>query len=202
MTNKPLNDVPEQEEGAESNTEATREFADATAAYAFFEKLRGRLLHVNEWHTIAGSGTAAFQLTDGTGLPVDRSAREGDYFRIDIPGPGTGTGNGYDWVRIERIHDTEKDGMRSLVITVRPATNPTNERQDVAHFFADSATSNFCAMQEGNTVKAAVYGRNEKPNTEAETLLDKARNVAVATGAVAGGAKLQWSRLVHGLIAD
>jgi hypothetical protein len=45
-----------------------------------------------------------------------------------------------------------------------------------------------------------VYGRNEKPNTKAETAVDKARNTAVATGAISGFAKLQWKSLVNGLV--
>jgi hypothetical protein len=70
----------------------------------------------------------------------------------------------------------------------------------VAHFFTEEATSNFMVKRVGNKVSAEVHGRNEKPNTEAEKLVDKARNTAVATGAVTGFAKLQWKSLVNGLI--
>jgi hypothetical protein len=45
-----------------------------------------------------------------------------------------------------------------------------------------------------------VYGRNEKPNTDTETLSDKARNAAVAGGAITGFSKLQWKSLVNGLV--
>jgi hypothetical protein len=54
--------------------------------------------------------------------------------------------------------------------------------------------------REHNKVTAAVYGRNEKPNTKTETVTDKARNAAIAGGAVTGFSKLQWKRLVNGLI--
>ena len=56
--------------------------------------------------------------------------------------------------------------------------------------------------REHTTVTAGVYGRNEKPNTKAETITDKARNTAVATGAITGFAKLQWKSLVNGLVKE
>ena len=87
-----------------------------------------------------------------------------------------------------------------MLMRVRPATNPNNDRQDVAHFFSDEATSNFMVKREGTTITAAVYGRNEKPNTGAEKAVDKARNTAVATGAVSGFSKLQWKSLVNGFL--
>ncbi len=121
-------------------------------------------------------------------------------FQIDIPGPGPVSGDGYDWVQIEAMEELETPEIEQLTIRVRPATSPKNEKSDVAHFFSAEATSNFLVQREGNTVTAAVLGRNEKPNTEADTIVDKARNAAVATGAVTAFSKLQWTSLVKGLI--
>jgi hypothetical protein len=192
--------IPEQHDGSETNTEATETLADAAAARAFFEVVRNRLLNVNAWHDYAGPGTASFQLTDDWGGEVLRLAQKGDHFQIDIPGPGSQTGEGYDWVRIEEIAEEHSEAEDSLAIRVRPASNPRNEKEDVAHFFTSEATSNFIVKRKGNTVTAAVYGRNEKPNTEAEALMDKARNTAVATGAISGFSSLQWKSLVTGLL--
>jgi hypothetical protein len=192
--------LPEQHEGSQTNTEATETLADAAAARAFFEVVRNRLLNVNAWHEYAGTGTASFQLTDERGSEVQRTAQKGDHFQIDIPGPGSQTGEGYDWVRIEEISEEHSGAGDSVAIRVRPAPNPRNEKGDVAHFFTSEATSNFVVKRQGNTVTAAVYGRNEKPNTEAETLIDKARNTAVATGAISGFSKIQWKNLITGLL--
>jgi len=49
-------------------------------------------------------------------------------------------------------------------------------------------------------VFAEVNGRNEQPNTDAENLIDKARNIAVAAGAMLGFSKVQWKSLVDGLV--
>ena len=192
--------IPEQQKGGQTNTESVETLASEQAARTFFEVVKNRLLNVNAWHDYAGKGTAAFQLTDPQGNEVQRTAQKGDHFKIDIPGPGTVTGDGFDWVQIEEIAEIHNEEEDSIAIRVRPTTNPNNERQDVAHFFTDEATSNFIVKREGDKVKAAVYGRNEKPNTAAEKVVDKARNTAVATGAVSGFSNLQWKSLVTGLL--
>lgn len=85
-------------------------------------------------------------------------------------------------------------------LRVRPAPSPLNDRPDVAHFLSDSATSTFFVEQRGTAVTAGVLGRNERPNTEADRLADKVRNAAVAVGAWAGFADVQWEKLVEGLM--
>lgn len=190
--------IPEQNEGIETNTESEIELNNEDEARSFFELAKERLFSVNNWHHYAGTGTADFQLTDEKGNPVDRLPQKGDHFKIDIPGPGTITGEGNDWVQIEEITEDEN----CIGIRVRPATNPTNERKDVAHFFDETATSSFIVKREKNKVIAGVYGRNEKPNTNTETVVDKIRNATIATGAISGFSKLQWKSLVNGLVKD
>ena len=192
--------IPKQETGIESNTESTVEFSSREEAKTFYQTVKHRLLHVNDWHRFAGSLTADFQLTDKEGKEVDRAAEKSDHFKIDIPGPGPVTGEGFDWGQVEAIEEKEEENKQSIALLVRPATNPNNERRDVAHFFSGEATSCFMVKREYNTVTAAVYGRNEKPNTNAESIVDKARNTAIATGAITGFAKLQWKSLVNGLV--
>ena len=192
--------IPEHQSGSKTDNEAFVELGDVSAARKFFEVVKNRLLHVNNWHQLAGKATADFVLTDRQGNEVDRTAQEGDHFKIDIPGPGPATGDGYDWVQIEKIEEMHTPDLESVAIRVRPATNPTNDRKDVAHFFTDEATSNFIVKREGKTVSAHIHGRNEKPNMVAETAIDKARNTAVATGAITGFSTLQWKSLVKGLI--
>ena len=123
-----------------------------------------------------------------------------DHFKIDIPGPGPVSGDGFDWVQVEAIEEKNSDEEQSFTIKVRPATNPNNERKDVAHFFSEEATSCFTVKRKYTTITAGVYGRNEKPNTNTETTIDKARNTAIAKGAISGFAKLQWKSLVKGLV--
>lgn len=196
----PKEQIPEQQTGVSSDTTAEQTFESAAEAQAFFEVVKQRLLQVNKWHEWGGTGTAEFALTDDRGNEVRRNPQPGDHFRIDIPGPGPNTGDGYDWVRVEAVEE-ETDGDRNcILIRVRPASNPTNENPDVAHFFDDAATSNFLVQRNGTVVSAEVHGRNEKPNFSAEKMVDKARNTAVATGAVTAFSKLQWKALVNGLV--
>lgn len=188
--------IPEQSEGTQTNTESEIELENEEEAKSFFITVKERLLQVNNWRQYAGTGTADFELTDEKGNPADRLPQKGDHFKIDIPGPGTVTGEGNDWVQIEELTEDEN----CIGIRVRPATNPKNERKDVAHFFDETATSSFIVKREKNKVIAGVYGRNEKPNTNTETVVDKIRNATIATGAISGFSKLQWKSLVNGLV--
>ena len=86
-----------------------------------------------------------------------------------------------------------------------PAASPSvtlNTKNDIAHFFSDEATSSFVVKREKNRVIAGVYGRNEKPNTDSETLTDSIRNTAMAAGALSGFSKIQWKSLVAGLLTE
>jgi len=43
---------------------------------------------------------------------------------------------------------------------------PATADKDLAHFFSDKSTSNFAVIRDKKLVSAAVFGRNEVPNTE------------------------------------
>ena len=105
-------------------------------------------------------------------------------------------------MQVEAVEETSEGDVDCVAMRVRPATNPKNSREDVAHFFSGEATSNFVVKREGTTITAAVYGRNEKPNVHAEKVVDKARNAAIATGAVGGFSKLQWKQLAKGIVEE
>ncbi len=48
-------------------------------------------------------------------------------------------------------------------------------------------------------LKAAVYGRNETPNFNANWF-DVIRNIMVAAGGIMGIAKIQWKQLTDGFL--
>jgi len=194
--------VPDSHTGASSNNEHSIVESDLESAKQLFQLARIRLLNVNGWHQLSGVASAVFQLTDETGKQVDRPAKLGDHFKIDIPGPGSITGEGDDWVQIEAIEEKSTDNSEVIAIRVRPTSNPQNSKADVAHFFSDEASSTFSVMRNGTTVTAAVYGRNEKPNLNADSLLDKLRNAVVGASAIAGMNKPQWKSLVIGLLSE
>lgn len=194
--------VPPQEEGGSSDTIASCPCMDVRRARSFFKTVKDRMLNVNEWGKIAGPSSADFKLCDEKGNEVNRQPKPKDHFKIDVPGPGPVTGDGYDWVQIETIEEKSADEGEMIAITVRPATNPANENNDVAHFFSDAATSSFIIERKEKIVSAGVFGRNEKPNTGAEKIIDKARNSAMAIAAVTAFSKIQWKGLVEGLIKE
>jgi hypothetical protein len=192
--------IPNQEEGAEVNVEDSVVLQNETEAASFYTVVKERLVNINGWGKLAGALSADFALTDDQGKEIDSYPRKGNYFKINIPAPGIITGEGYDWVQIEEVQEEGDGESESIAIRVRPASSPVNDKEDVAHFLTDEATSNFIVKRQGAKITAGVYGRNEKPNVKADTLLDKARNAIVGTGAVSGLAKLQWKGLVNGLL--
>lgn len=195
--------IPEQEKGGKTDNEHKIEFRSHEKAKEFFITAKQRLQDVNHWHDMAGSLTAGFQLIDDKGNEVLRPAQTGDYFKIKIPAPGPAGGDGYDWVRVELMDDTSgfSEEQEAFGLRVRPAEPPGNNGgEEVAHFFKDDATSSFIVERKGNTIKAAVHGRNEVPNTDAEKPLDKARNAIVGVGAILGLSNPQWKNLVKGIL--
>lgn len=194
--------VPDYETGARSDNTHSVEKENEQAAKQLFQLAKERLLNVNGWHKLSGKASAVFQLTDEKGKTVDRSARLGDHFKIDIPGPGTLAGKGNDWVQVEAIEENATGDQEIIAIRVRPASDPKNTKEEVAHFFTDEASSTFSVIRKGNSITAAVHGRNEKPNLSAGNILDKARNAVVGAGAIAGLNKPQWKSLVRGLLEE
>jgi hypothetical protein len=195
--------VPSQKTGAKKDIEHIVMAADENDARKLFMIARNRLVDVNHWHEYSGSLSATFQLTDQYGKEVSRTAEKGDYFKINIPAPGSAEGHGFDWVSIEAIEDiSNPDGdIERIALRVRPASNPKEKGENVAHFFNEDSTSSFVLERLGNRVKAAVYGRNETPNTSTSNLIDKVRNVVVGVTAILGFSNLQWKNLVKGLIS-
>jgi hypothetical protein len=197
-----LNIVPAQYIGKEIDVAASMFLQDEQEAIEFYELARQRLLNVNEWHDTAGFGTGRFHVADSNGELQNRHVQQGDHFRVEIPGPGSKTGEGYDWVLVEAVAETEQEpGIQSTGIRVRPTTNPCNDSHDVAHFYDSSATSCFIVTREALEVKAMIIDNNVKPNEDAESATDLIRNIPVAAVALTVFSKWQWQRLADGIVA-
>jgi hypothetical protein len=194
------NPIPYQEHGNQMDIVEKVAFKNSEQACEFYEVAKDRLVDVNHWAKISDLPSATFRLCDSTGAEVQRHVKLGDYFKINIPAPGNSTGDGFDWVKVELIHEEQVNGSDVLSIRVRPAPNPNTPEQQVAHFFSDRSTSTFQIKRIDKEVLAEVHGRNEEPNTDTGHLLDNARNSVVGLGATLGMAVPQWKGLVAGLV--
>lgn len=192
--------IPSQQEGFAIDTESSVELNSVNEAIEFFQTVKKRLLDVNNWQKIAGKLTSEFQLVDEKGQSVSTEAREGMYFRIDIPGPGSKSGEGFDWVKIEAIEEYADTDCESLGIRVRPVSNPFSEKKEISHFYSEESTSSFTVTRESNTITAAIYDRNTKPNKEGEDITGKIRDAMVGTAGIIAFSKIQWKSLTDGLI--
>lgn len=201
MENQPdQNIIPKQYTGTSMDALEEQISSSTEEAIALFKQASAKLLSVNDWGKYAGMSN--FQLMDPHGIKAERNAEEGDYIRIDIPGPGTSVGKGYDWVRIQEIKNIEESELQILAITVRPCAHPLEIEGKTAHFLKDTATSTFVVKRYGLRITAEEHGRNELPNTETGSLYDKGRNFVVGMAAKLGLSYPQWKSLVKGLLED
>lgn len=194
------NHIPEQHEGSKMDIHAQTDFTDVAEARRFYATAKKRLLEAFRWYEICEVPVSTFILTDSEGNEVKRYIQEGDYLKIDIPGPGTSTGDGYDWVQVESVFEENTGDMELTAITVRPSSNPVDINARTAHFFKESATSTFQVKRIGLQVHAEVHGRNEQPNTDTDQLTDNIRNTLVGWSAKLGMSYPQWKSLVTGLV--
>jgi len=194
-------EIPRQHTGGKMDTSARAVFPSVPAAKQFYQIAKGRLLNVSGWAEICKVPVSVFTLTDASGMAVKRAALEGDFLKIDIPGPGTHTGDGFDWVRIEKITEEITSTYTILSLQARPAPNPAGDEKEIAHFFKPLATSTFQIKQIENIVYAEEHGRNEVPNTDTSSLTDNIRNRLIGWTAKIGFSYPQWKSLVEGLIA-
>lgn len=193
--------TPQQRTGAQSNTTHSITTATDEQAEQLFNKARKNLLSINNWEELSGPLSACFRLIDKDGNKVLRTPQVGDYFKIDLPAPDNKSGRGHDWVQVENVEDNLQNPQQShTAIRVRPAPAPNGEEDACHHFFTNDATSTFSVERNKTTITAAVYGRNEKPNTGTGSFFNRIRNVVIGFFAMLGFNKPQWSSLVKGIL--
>lgn len=194
--------IPRQREGGSSDTVSERVFDTESEAKTHLEIVKKRFLNINSWEILAGEEKAEFSLRDGAGNLLTTEPEIGNYFKIRVPGLKNPTGNGYDWVKVEEKKHEISENSESVYVRVRPCSDPTMPQEKTAHFFNEKATSNFIIKREFSKISAEVHGRNEEPNIENLSALEKVRNFLVAVGGIIAGSKFQWKALTDGLLKD
>jgi len=201
---KPEKIIPHQRVGGKSSTKYSIRTKTLEDAKRIFLNAKENLINVNRWHSLAGTLSASFQLTDENGNEIEGEVRRGNYFRIGMPAvPGNPEGKGYDWVRVEEVEEQSADEFEWTAIRVRPIESPIPDTpSSTAHFFTSEASSSFCIQRKFNRVTASVFGRNEKPNVSADGFFAKIRNAIIGVAAILGMSKTQWGSLVKGIIEN
>ncbi len=191
--------IPKQVSGKSLDCFKTVNLSSQEEATRFFERIRSRLLDVNRWNEITKAPSATFTIKDASSRTMERMVQKRDYIRIDIPGPGLPSAKGYDWVQVEDITQTADTEGATILLTLRPSADPTQDSKDTAHFFKQLATSSFLVEQKGSHIYLHYAGRNEIINTDNASVLDNLRNFMVGLGAKMGASFPQWKALVEGL---
>ncbi|MES1249401.1 MAG: hypothetical protein ABUL46_01885, partial [Chitinophaga rupis] len=129
--------IPPNTKGKPNDLEFSVTLPSRESASKCWDRAAKRLLNPPIWHELAGWASAHFKLVGADGNEVSRLAEEGDYLRVDIPGPGPSAGAGYDWVRVELLeYHKDPDGDKEWIgMRVRPCGEPGTLGVDTAHFF-------------------------------------------------------------------
>jgi hypothetical protein len=194
------NIIPEQKEGKQLDCFETVDFESTALADSAFDTVCYDLSRVNHWYELAEIPATTFQLTDHSGVSIDRPLAIHDYIRLDIPGPGLPSSEGYDWVNVVNvIHDVTPD-YKLYALTLKPCPDPQHpENKDTAHFFEGVSSSTFLVEQRRNSILIQYAGRNEIVNVENHSLADNIRNLIIGLAAKIGASYPQWKLLVKGL---
>lgn len=194
------NRIPEQTEGGFSDISSEIMMETVTEAIFHFKCIKKRFFDINSWELFAGEEQAEFALCDENGELILSKAEVGNYVRIKIPVLHNLIGGSYDWVKIEVIDTEETEDSEMVFVRVRPSQNPLKKNGIIAHFHKATATSSFIIKREGRKISCEVHGRNELPNTEHLTLLQKLRNEVVSLGGTVFASKFQWKSFTDGII--
>lgn len=203
MKPKQIPGVPKHTGGGYHDTESNKCFESKERALEEFDLLKRRFLNINRWKEYAGKGSASFRLYDIEGKPVERIPVQGDYIRIDIPGPGTMEAEGFDWVQVKKISNQflKENEEENLLIECSPSVDPTQpDPVNIAHFYHKNATSTFMISRSVNCICACIYGRNERPNFKNAPMPDKLRNGLIAVSGMIGLSIIEWKALIEGLL--
>ena len=181
--------IDKQIEGGHHDSCETLTFSNAAEGALFFDKLKKVFFNVNSWGKLFGEGTS-FQIFSSEGIPNFDEAMKNDFVKIKIPGPKSMEGEGGDWVKITEVDEELTPEYEKYGIVLSPCSKPESEA--TAHFFQSEAKNYFFITKTGKTITAEVHGRNEVPNYEDLSLVDKARNFLVAYKGILGFSKAQW----------
>jgi len=193
--------IPEQKDGRKMDALESINFTKEEEAKRFYMVTRHRLLNINNWCELAKLPIATFSYIDKDGEAGPEHPRIGGYVKIKIPGPGLPSTDGYDYVRIENIEETDEASLQILTITLRPSQNPLlKEPGHIQHFFKEMATSTLQVQRISKNVNAFYYGRNEVINLDVDLLSDKLRNLLIGIGAKLGASFPQWKSLLKGIM--
>jgi hypothetical protein len=136
--------IPENVKGKKNDLFESLHVQTEEQAQNIFQQAINRMSNPFRWHELTDLPAKFLPATDAE-IDLAHPLQEGNFFRIEIPGPGTNNGSGYDWVRVEAVEDKRNPqaDLESFGMTFRACSNPFNGSMVTAHFFKSLATSSF-----------------------------------------------------------
>jgi hypothetical protein len=171
-----------------------QDYADEQTAAQEFTRSKNKLFNVEAWSALPGLSSGFYLYDEQGNRKQIHSPKEGDYIRIDLPGPFP-----QNWVRITRLYEDNK----LAEFTVKPSKAPQAGQDDsqVKHFFTEEASSTFQVQLIGNTLVAREIGLDEVINNQGRQAGNHALvNTLIAEGGWAFFQKVQWQKLTDYLV--
>lgn len=194
--------LPLKNSGSSNDSFAHRELDAEEAAENYFNEIKKRLLTVSKWSQFAGGESFVFELTDGEGRLKNDPPLLSDRIKIQLPGPKDDAGNGYDWVEVVRMEEGRHQDTNFFLIELSPCDCPYNLDEKTAHFYSENSTNTFVVAKQGRLVQVSIHGRNEAPNLDHQTFIDKIRNFVVANTGIVAGSRIQWDIFTDNLMKE
>ncbi len=194
MKPKKVPGVPSQLKGGSHDTETKKILDNSELLNSEFQRIQKKFLDINSWSEYFEKGLPKFELHNSDGTPIQRSPQIGDYIKILL---NTHSPKNYIWVRIDMIDYTNPD---SLMIQIRPSTVPGQQFAGrIIHFFSSTSTSTFILSKGKDYIKAAVYGRNETANSNAN-FINSIKNIFISLSSKLGSSKINWKNFTDGIL--
>lgn len=184
MKAKILPGIPHQTEGAFHDTEKTKNLGSLEMSDMKYRIIKTNFLAVNYWKDFGGKGSAEFRLYDLDGNFKTTQPTQGDFIRINIPGPGDLKAKGYDWVKIIKLTNelSLEDELECLTMVTQPSEEPGDSSGHIAHFYSKKSTASFRVAKGKDFVRIGIYGRNELSNVSNSGFFGRIRNFFIASG--------------------
>lgn len=188
--------------GSENNAVTFLRYDTDSEILEKFKMLKKNLLNINGWNVNSGKNPTKFFLYKENLDDKSFLAEENDLVKIKIPAPANKLGRGFDWVKILKIQEIERNDFQAILIQMKPHSCPESKGKGIAHFYTDDATSTFILAKENKTIQLSVHGRNEIPNTKNIGFINALRNYFVANGGIFGGSKIQWQHFAKEFVKN
>lgn len=189
-----VNLIPQHKKG---NVRDTISFlsSDPSVASSNFTLLKQRLFNINNWGDYCTKTPVEFKIHNANCEFLDRYVKLNDLVKIEVPFLNLSSSINelfIDWVKVTKVIEEDNDDTSLILIQLTPIINPSNDSDEIEHFYDQCASNTFILFRNQNTISLSIHGRNESINYKTKSKLKAFRNLLVANIGFIGLDNLLW----------